>query len=118
MTINPVSYSPPDLIQPADAKSVDAPIPGVKTSVDTYIASPSTITSLDPQITKALENQLHPQTTGIVDTHSNTVFYTTNVASAQASEAQANAPVEIKAPAEVRAPAEPSAPGSIVNTFA
>jgi len=118
VTINPISYSPPDLIQPADAKSVDAPIPGVKTSVDTYIASPSTITSLDPQITKALENQLHPQTTGIVDTHSNTVFYTTNVTSAQASEAQANAPVEIKAPAEVRAPAEPSAPGSIVDTFA
>jgi len=46
------------------------------------------------------------------------VFYTTNVTSAQASEAQANAPVEIKAPAEVRAPAEPSAPGSIVDTFA
>ena len=112
MTINPVSYTPPDPILLAEGKSAEASIPGVKTSVDTYIASPSTVTTLDPQITKALENQLHPETTGIVDAHSNTVFYTTNAASAQANIAEANAPVDPKTPAE------PTGPGSIVNTFA
>ena len=101
MNIGPVSYAPPI---PGD--TVDSPIPGTKTSVDTYLATPSTKTTLGQQPPLAAENKQHSLTTGVVDVHTNTIVYTTDPHSAQAIEVTTN-----------EAAKTPTV-GSIVDTFA